>query len=78
MCGLPTALSVTVKVPVCSVAVEGLNRTEMTHEAPDATDAPQLLVCVNGMLATTFVMLRDVVPLLVSVIGWLGPRVPTN
>jgi len=78
MCGLPTALSVMVNVPVCSVALEGLNRTEMTQEAPGATEVPQLLVIANPALAAILVILREVVPLLVSVTGWLGPRVPTN
>ena len=50
VCGLPLALSVTVKVPVRVPVAEGVNVTLMVHWAPAASELLQLLVCAKSPL----------------------------
>ena len=73
---LPLPESVTVCVPALSVIVTlpeafpttvGVNDTWMVHDAPGAIKPPQLLVWLNGAVATTFETCRGPVPLLSTV-----------
>ena len=84
VCGLPPALSVTVRVPVLVPPTEGVNVTLMVQLALAASvdglmgqllvwAKSPLLVPVTAMLA----MVTDVVPVLESVTVWAALVVPT-
>ena len=45
LCGLPDALSVSVRVAVPVPSATGLNNTEMEQLAPGAKEFPQVFVC---------------------------------
>ena len=51
VCGLPLALSVTVKVPVRVPVVVGRKVTLIVHLAPAASELPQLLVWAKSPLS---------------------------
>jgi hypothetical protein len=51
VCGLPAALSVTLRVPVREPAAVGLKATLMLQLAPAATLVPQLFVAAKSPLA---------------------------
>ena len=69
VCGLVDALSVMVTLPV-DPTVNGTNVTVIVHAAPTARVVTQLSVSVKLPLATTELMTRSAVPLLVSVTVW--------
>jgi hypothetical protein len=70
VCGEPEALSVIVRLPLRVPPAVGANVTEMVQLAPTATLDPQVLVSAKSPEAAIDVMLRAVVPLLVSVTVW--------
>ena len=51
VCGLPLALSVTVKVPVRVPVAAGANVTLIVHLLPAASELPQLLVWAKSPLS---------------------------
>ena len=57
-CGLGTALSVIVIAPISWPFVFGAKVIEIVQVAPGFTDDPQVLVWVNGPVATMLPMLR--------------------
>lgn len=67
ICGLPAALSVTVRLPLRAPLAVGVKVTLMVHEALAFKELPQLLVCANGAPAAIEVMVRVPLPLLVRV-----------
>ncbi len=71
-CGLPAALSVTVRWPVKAPVVMGLKVRLMLQCAPAAREAPQLLEAAKLALAAMPEIFRPAVPALVSVTVWIG------
>src|SRR5947209_4642759 len=69
LCGLSGALSVIVIVPVRAPVAEGMNVTEIVHDAPPASAAPQLLVWVKSLDDTIPPIEMAVDPLFLSVTG---------
>ena len=67
-CGLPLALSVTLKVAVLVPLAVGVKVTLIVHWAPVATEVPQLLLCPKSPLLVPvmamLLMLSVAVPLL--------------
>jgi len=81
LCGLPEALSVTLKVPVRVPEAVGVNVTLMLQFPPPANELPQLLVWPKSPLAAIPVMVSAVLPVLervtvcaalVELIVWLA------
>lgn len=70
-CGLPTALSVIVKVPLRGPAAEGVKFTFTLQLAPAAREVGQLLVWPNSALTVMLVKEREACPQLVSVTVWV-------
>ena len=70
VCGLPPPLSVMVTLPERVPTTVGVKVTEIVHLAPARTVLPQVLVSLKSPLAAMLVMLRVVVPVLVSVTVW--------
>ena len=67
LCGLPfSASSLTVKVPVRTPVVVGVKET-LTVQVPPTATTPQLLVCEKSPEIETVEILREAVPLLVTV-----------
>ena len=68
VCGLPLALSVTLKVAVLVPLAVGVKVTLIVHWAPVATEVPQLLLCPKSPLfvpvTAMLLMLRLAVPVL--------------
>lgn len=78
VCGLPPALSVTVRVPFRVPLVVGSKKTPMEQLAPGATELPQVLSGVKSLgLADTLVIVRAVLPIFISVTDCGRPEVPT-
>jgi len=69
VCGLPTALSVNVTVPVRLPAVLGASVTLIAQFAPAARVAPQVLVWAKFALTAIPEIVSGAVPLLVSVMS---------
>ena len=67
VCGLPVALSLTLRMPVRVPPPVGLNETLMMQLAPDPREVPHVLVCEKSPVVVTFVMDIVPVPLLRSV-----------
>jgi ABC-type sulfate transport system permease component len=67
VCGLPTALSVMVRLPVLVPVAVGLKVTLMVQLALAATLEPQVLVWEKSPLGVMLVMLRVALPVLLSV-----------
>jgi len=67
VCGLPEALSVTLKVPVRVPEAAGVNVTLMLQFPPAANELPQLLVWPKSPLAAIPVMVSAALPVLESV-----------
>ena len=66
-CGLPTALSVIITLPVRVPTAVGVKVTEIVHLAPAITALPQVLVSLKSPLAAILEMFRVAVPVFVSV-----------
>ena len=77
VCGLPAALSLTVSVPLATVAAVGEKVTLMVQEAPAANDEPQVLVLANGPVVLMPLIVRAEPPLFVKVATWAGLVEPT-
>jgi hypothetical protein len=77
VCGLLLALSLTVIVPVSVPVVVGLNVTLIVQLAPAAKLEPQLFVSAKLALVAMLLIVRLVVPVLVSVTGCAVLVVPT-
>ena len=77
VCGLPEALSVTLKLPVRVPDAVGVNVTLMAQFPPAARELPQLSVSAKSPLAMMLVMIRDAVPVLDSVTVCPALVVPT-
>jgi len=67
VCGLPTALSLIVNVPVRVALVVGVNVTLIVQVELAATPFPQLSVSAKSPLVKMLVMCKGAVPLLESV-----------
>ena len=68
VCGLPTALSVIVRVPVLVPDAVGLKKTPIAQLAPGATLLPQALRDPKSDgLAATVLIVNGVTPLFVNV-----------
>jgi hypothetical protein len=61
-CVTPTTSS----IPVKELGLGGWNVTEMVHEAPAATEAPQLLVSAKGLSAWIYAMGKSTFPRFVN------------
>lgn len=80
-CGLPGALSVTVRVPSRVPVVVGLNVTETVQFAPVLSDDGlngQVLVCAKSPVVPIAVIVKGAVPLLVMVTVCAVLVVPTD
>ena len=77
-CGLATALSVIVIVPLRVPVVVGVKVTLIVHLFETATKAGQLFVCAKSPLDMILVMFRVAKPLLVRVTDCVGLVVPTT
>jgi hypothetical protein len=82
-CGLPLALSVSVRLPERAPAAVGVNATSITQLLLAASGAlivqvVPLAATEKSPVATTLVKLRDAVPLLVTVTGIGALVVPTG
>jgi hypothetical protein len=82
-CGLPPALSVSVRLPERVPAAVGVNATSITQLLPMASGAlivqvVPLAATEKSPVATILVKLRDSVPLLVTVTGFGALVVPTG
>src|SRR5215472_658935 len=81
VCGLPLALSLTVRVPVRVPVALGVNVTLIVQDAPAATDVPQLFVCAKSPalvpVTARLVMLNAAFPVLLNVTGCAALVVPT-
>ena len=62
--------------PARAPLAEGVNVTEIVHEAPPASAAPQLLVCVKSVEDTILPIEIAVEPLFLSVTGMGALAVP--
>jgi hypothetical protein len=69
VCGLPAALSATVRVPVRVPVPVGVKTTLTVQLVLAARLAPQLLVCEKSPIAAMLVMLAEAVPVLDTVMG---------
>src|SRR5947209_6949043 len=69
VCGLSGALSMIVIMPVRPPVAEGMNVTEIVHDAPPASAAPQLLVWLKSGEDTIPPIEIAVDPLFLSVTG---------
>lgn len=78
VCGLPTALSVTVIVPVREPVAVGLKVTWMEQFSPGAKAVPQLLVWVKSPVVLIPLMESVAPPLFVKTIVCAVLVVPTN
>ncbi len=78
VCGLPAALSATLRTPVRVPEEVGVNVTLRVQLAPPATEPPQLLVCAKSPLALMLVMFRLELPGLLSITVCDGLVVPTG
>jgi hypothetical protein len=72
------ALSVILTLPEAVPTATGANDTWMVHDALGAIGPLQLLVWLNGPVATTFVTCSTPVPLLRTVMVFAVPVVPTT
>jgi hypothetical protein len=70
VCGLPVALSVTLRVPVNVPLVVGVNVTEIWQELFARRDVPQLLVSEKSPLVETFETFNVASPVFASVTIW--------
>jgi len=77
LCGLPLALSVMVIAPLRVPTAVGVNITEIVQLAPTLRLFPQVFVWLKSPLARTLLIVRVVVPELVSVTFWALLLVPT-
>ena len=82
-CGLPPALSASVRLPDRAPAAVGVNATAMTQLLPVASGAlivqvVPLAATEKSPVATILVKLRDAAPLLVTVTGFGALVVPTG
>jgi len=81
VCGLPKALSFTVRVALLGPLAAGVNVTLMVQLAPWGSELPQLLVWAKSPLFdpvnVMLVMLKEAEPLLVNVTGCGGLVVST-
>jgi hypothetical protein len=77
VCGLPTALSVMLKVPFASPKVFGANVIVILHDIFGAIEAPHVLDIWNSESAVIPVITSVAVPELVSVTGCATMSVPT-
>jgi len=68
-CGLPVALSVTVRVPVRFPLAVGVKVTLNVHDEFTATLPPQLFVCEKSPLVEELPIVSPAVPALLSVTG---------
>src|ERR1700680_543878 len=73
--GLAGEFAVTVKLPFCVPGAVGRNVTLIVQEAPGANEVPQLLVWLYGAVTAILLIVRAVVPVLVSVAVFDGLRV---
>jgi hypothetical protein len=69
VCGLPGALSVTLRVPLRAPPAVGVNVTLIVQLLPAARLVPQPLVAAKSPLAAMLVMDRAALPVLVRVTG---------
>src|SRR6202007_1156019 len=76
-CGLPEALSATLRVPVRVPEAVGVKVTLMVQFAPAARELPQLSVSEKSPLAEILVIVKVAVPVLVSVTAFAALLVPT-
>jgi hypothetical protein len=67
LCGLPTALSAIINVPLLPLAAVGVKVALRVQLAPAATLEPQVLVWEKSPLAVMLVMLRPALPVFLSV-----------
>ncbi len=70
VCGLPEALSVTLKVPVRVPDAVGPKVTLIAQLAPAATEPLQVLVAAKSPLAEMLLIVRVALPVLVSFTAW--------
>jgi hypothetical protein len=79
-CGLPAALSVTLRAAVRVPLAVGLNVILMLQLAPVANELPQVWVCAKSPALVPVIaiplIVKVVVPILVSVTGFAGLDVP--
>src|SRR5581483_8587129 len=67
VCGLPAALSISVRPPEFVPVLVGVKVTLIVQVAPTASEFPQLLVCAKAPVAVMLVIVRGAVPLLPKV-----------
>jgi hypothetical protein len=77
VCGLPAALSVTLKAPLRVPTAVGVNVTLIVHVPFTASVLPQLLVCAKSPLTAMLLIVSAPVPLFVNVTVWAAEVVPT-
>jgi hypothetical protein len=77
VCGLPEALSLTLKLPVRVPDAVGVNVTLMVQFPPAARELPQLLVSAKSPLAMMLLIVRVALPVLESVTVCAALVVPT-
>lgn len=77
VCGLPVALSITVRVPVRVPLAVGLNRTLIVQLCPAVREVPQVLVCEKSPLVAMLVMVNVPVPVFFRVTVLAELVVPT-
>ena len=70
------ALLVTVSAPVRVPVAVGVKVTDALHEAPAASELPQVFDCAKSPLVEMELSAVDAVPLLVIVTDWLALVVP--
>ena len=76
--GLPAALSVIVSVPLLLPLTVGSKETLIVQLEPAASELPQmLLVPKSAALVVTLAIVRAAFPVLVSIMLWDAPEVPT-
>ena len=77
ICGLPAALSVTLKLPVRVPDAVGVNVILMLQFPPGASEAPHVLVAAKSPLATMLVIVSAALPVFDSVTVCAALVVPT-
>lgn len=76
-CGLSTAVSVRMRVPVRVPDEVGVKVSWMAQVPPSAATLLQLLVCAKSPVVRTLAMVRTPLPELVTVMVWTLLAVPT-